>query len=439
MISHKNTILKATTIIVFLLVLQINIAQLPITNLTYQYGIKPNNCSQKEMNVAVCSFYQQWRRYLIKDHNSDRLYVKFDEEQKSGRKWASEGHGYGMLITVLMSEQISTAHATYDSLCRFYLAHLSHFSSDLDDATNKVLPNKYPYLMIDASNSSDGGSATDGDMDIAYSLLCASAKWGNNGALPYTTMANNLLSAIKDQEINYTTKTVLLGNTSKNERNKKGYNSYNDMRASDFMPSHLHLFKTVDVTYNWEDIVNACYASIELMQHKYSPNAGLIPDFIHEVQKPIPMNKQTAIKADLSDEDTPSSFGYNACRVPWRIATDYLIYGDARSKSIVHKMNSFMKEKTKNNPDLIVEGYKLNGDELRDKSNSLLFVAPLAVAAMAEDATQSNQEWLNKLWMNVMNQSIEDKSYFKSSIKMISMIILSGNYKVPIDKVTTMH
>ncbi len=431
MICFKNSIIKATVLIVFLLAQQINIAQLPNTNLTYQYGIKPSNCSQTEMNATLCSFYQKWRRYLIRDNNSNRLFVKFVEDQKSGRKWTSEGHGYGMIITVLMSEQIPSAHATYDSLCRFYLAHLSHFSSDLDDATNKVIPNKYPYLMIDASNSSDGGSATDGDMDIAYSLICASAKWGNNGALPYTTMANNLLSAIKDQEINSKTKTVLLGNTSKNERNKKGYNGYNDMRASDFIPSHLHLFKAFDVNYSWEEVINACYSTIEFMQHKYSPNAGLVPDFIRDVQKPVPMDKQTAIKADLSDEDTPSSFGYNACRVPWRIATDYLIYGDARSKHIVQKLNSFMKEKTKNNPDLIVEGYKLNGNELRDKSNSLLFVAPLAVAAMAEDATPSNQEWLNKLWMNVTNQPMEDKSYFKSSIKMISMIILSGNYKVP--------
>ena len=43
----------------------------------------------------------------------------------------------------------------------------------------------------------DGTSATDGDMDIAYSLLLANEQWGSNGKINYLKEAQLMIAAIK--------------------------------------------------------------------------------------------------------------------------------------------------------------------------------------------------------------------------------------------------
>lgn len=39
-------------------------------------------------------------------------------------------------------------------------------------------------------------------------------------------------------------------------------------------------------------------------------------------------------------------YAFNACRVPWRMATDYLISGDARAKAIVARMVDWARAST---------------------------------------------------------------------------------------------
>jgi len=60
---------------------------------------------------------------------------------------------------------------------------------------------------------------------------------------------------------------------------------------------------------------------------------------------------------DVSD----GRVGYNACRVPWHLATDYIVSGDARAKAEVTKINTWIKSATGSRPSAIVDGYQLNG------------------------------------------------------------------------------
>jgi hypothetical protein len=48
-------------------------------------------------------------------------------------------------------------------------------------------------------------------------------------------------------------------------------------------------------------------------------------------------------------------YNYNACRVPWRIATDFIIGGDKRSREIVEKINTWIRETTQNNPIIFLQ------------------------------------------------------------------------------------
>src|SRR5262249_60196008 len=85
----------------------------------------------------------------------------------------SEAHGYGMIIFALLAGYDSQAKQYFDGMFNMFDKHRS-----------KNNPNNMSWV-IDSSElpSKNQGSATDGDMDIAYALLLADAQWCSNGAI----------------------------------------------------------------------------------------------------------------------------------------------------------------------------------------------------------------------------------------------------------------
>ena len=59
---------------------------------------------------------------------------------------------------------------------------------------------------------------------------------------------------------------------------------------------------------------------------------------------------------------------------------------------------------------------------------SLAFVAPFAVAATV---SSENQQWLNTLWRVVAQTPLEASDYYGNTIKLLSMIVVSGNWWAP--------
>jgi hypothetical protein len=123
-------------------------------------------------------------------------------------------------------------------------------------------------------------------------------------------------------------------------------------------------------------------------------------------------------------------YNFNACRVPWRIAADWLVSGDRRAGEFLAPINAWIRTTTKGNPDNISAGYDLSGTDLPHRYyEALCFICPFAVSAMA---TGDNQEWLNKLWDYITHFKLKDFDYYDNSIKMLNLIILSGNYWAPL-------
>jgi len=404
----------------------------------YKQGtILPNHISQSVMDDSVRSFYIGWKRhYIVPGCNPGEAYVWF--EGTSGENiCVSEGQGYGMMIIALMAGFDSTAQDTYDKLYRFYKSHPSQNS-----------PHLMAWVQGKDCRSTDGGTATDGDMDIAYSLLLADAQWGKHSNIPYKQEALAMIAAIKSEEINPITYIVM-------EANEMSPHSrdYYDMRSSDFMPEHLRAFREATGDPIWDSALTNNYAAFHYLQDTYSPEAGLIPDFIKHVHfSPGKATAPGVIPVAHGDAAEPEEileavsaipaqpnyleskydglYNFNACRVPWRIAADYLVAGDKRAAAFLAPINAWIRSTTKGNPDNISAGYDLSGTDLPHRSfEALCFICPFAVSAMA---SHENQEWLNKLWDYITRFKLKDFDYYDNSIKMINLIILSGNYWAPI-------
>lgn len=368
--------------------------------------IKPDHITQQQSDGLTLDFYRQWKqRYIKTGCNVNEYYVWF--ERKGEKQCVSEGQGYGMIITVLMAGADLSAKVTYDGLFNYYKAHR----------------NNHGYLMAWAQNKNcrniDQSSATDGDMDIAYSLLLADKQWGSKGNVNYLKESRNIIGAIMKYEINPKTWSVKLSDAVEDDSK-----DYFDMRSSDFMPANFKAFERATGDIRWEKVVNNNYELFAYMARTYSIEAGLIPDFIININK-----KAKPAQPHFLESKYDGYYNYNACRVPWRIATDYLMTGDPRAKAINDRINSWIRQTTSGNPDNISAGYTLAGNDIKGRYfEALSFIGPFAVSAMVD---KKNQKWLNAVWDYLVNFKLKDYDYYDNSIKLLDMIILSGNYWEP--------
>ncbi|MEI2396307.1 MULTISPECIES: glycosyl hydrolase family 8 [Paenibacillus] len=365
---------------------------------TYTAGtIKPNNVTQTVMDNAVKTKWDAWKGAYLKPAGTGKYYVKYNSDGET----VSEAHGYGMLFTVLMAGYDTNAQTYYNGLYNYYTAHPSSIN---------------PYLMSWKQNSSfqniEGeDSATDGDMDIAYSLLLAHRQWGSTGSVNYLQAATSIINAIMDNEINQTQWTIRLGDWA----NSGSYNTAT--RPSDFMLSHLKAFQSATGDARWQNVTDKTYTIINSLYTGYSSTTGLLPDFVV-----YSSNTYKPAAANFLEDANDGHYNYNSCRTPWRITTDYLLTGDNRALSQLNQLNSWIKTKVSSTPGNIKDGYKLNGTTF-GSYNSGAFYAPFGVSAMT---SSGNQSWLNSLWSHTSGSAAED--YYEDSIKLFSMIVMSGNW-----------
>ncbi|MEO6720804.1 MAG: glycosyl hydrolase family 8 [Ferruginibacter sp.] len=367
----------------------------------------PNHISQGELDSNVSSFYSQWKKVYIKKNACSDSYYVWAENAGKNHQCVSEGQGYGMIIVALMAGYDTIAQNIFDGLFKYYKEHPSK---------------RNRYLMSWAQSKEcfkfEESSAADGDIDIAFSLLLANTQWTSSGRINYLQEASKIIDAIKEQEINKKTLNILQSNSIENDSK-----DYFDMRTSDFIPSEIRAFLFRD-SMTWRKVLDKNYKLFDYLQKTYSKGIGLVPDFVQNIDtKPKPAKKF------YLESKYDGVYNYNACRVPWRIATDYIVNGEAFAKQFVEPINKWIRETTENNPDNISAGYTLAGDDLKTRNfEALSFISSFSISAMVD---RKNQAWLNKLWEYIVNFKLKEFDYYDNSIKMLTLIILSHNYWMP--------
>ncbi|MDD5349468.1 MAG: glycosyl hydrolase family 8 [Chthoniobacteraceae bacterium] len=380
--------------------------------------IKPKAQNQAALDRAVRDFYRVWKAAYLRSTGEGERYVFCNAENifepKSTRS-VSEGHGYGMLAAVLMAGADPEARADFDGLFRFYRAHPSEANPALM-AWRQVA--KGSAIV---TRKSDRDSATDGDLDIACALLMADLQWGGGGPIAYRKEAQKLLVAIQAAETDSRRHTLTLGSWVDTQSPQWG-----GLRPSDFMPAHWKTFAAAAAapeSGEWTRRTDATYRVLGEVQAAFSPRTGLQPDFVAweaGAYRPAP--------AGFLEGPNDGAYGYNACRVPWRLGTDYLLTGDPRARALLAPLNAWVVQATGGDPGKLNAGYRLDGAPLQPDS-SAAFVGPLAVAAMADPARQA---WLDALWADLLARAPGGEDYYGNSVKLLTMIVLSGNWWQPL-------
>jgi endoglucanase len=382
---------------------------------------KPTLLLPAQLDAITANRYVAWRKaYLKTGCGAGRNYIyvakgitSLKSDVNRDTLTVSEGHGYGMLIFAWMAGYDVNAKKYFDGMVRYWQDHPAKSNKSLM-AWNQVKGCKNATKNPAGETVNGSGTATDGDLDIAYALLLADKQWGSTGTFNYRQLAVAVIQAMLVHEINPVTHHVLLGDWVKPTEPEFYYAT----RPSDFMLSHFRAFQAATNHGEWTNVINKTYDIIKTMQTRFSPATGLLPDFVVAIQ--------TGARPPIGEFlEAPSDgwYAYNSCRTPWRIGMDFLLYGEPKARTAVGKINAWIKTKTGGNPEKILDGYKLNGVAF-GTGDDLAFVAPFGVSAMASSV---NQAWLDKLWAGITARKVSDTDYFGETLTMLSLIAMSGN------------
>ena len=256
------------------------------------------------------------------------------------------------------------------------------------------------------NSAGDGWAAMDGDLDIAMALLMADKQWGSAGNWNYKDEALKTIAALKAWFMKDDGTTCLSRGSNNN-------------RTSDYMVGHFRAFKRATGDALWDRAVDRTYALLDHIQATYSPNCGLIPDFI------INTNGTPSPSQGYIGDGTATEGYYfaNAERDPWRLGSDYVLTGDTRFKTICQRLVTFMQRDCGGNPASLSIGYHLDGSSMGHDYAASAIIGPLQCGAMVD---ASFQPFLNRLW--TWTSGNFTTSYYDSELMLLPMIVASGNW-----------
>lgn len=256
--------------------------------------------------------YTAWEQTWVKKCDDGSLRVDWDTAGKT----VSEGIGYGMLLAAAWGDRV-----TFDGLWAYYKAHQNQ--------------NGLMGWLGSCSGNDDSGAATDADLDVAMALLIADCIWNDGG---YGDSATAVITALRTHVMKADGSHTFLC---------AGDNWGDDCcgNASYQAPGYYRVFgKHVGDEAYWNKAAEDSYYYLEANNND---TTGLVSDW---------MDPDT-LKCDA--KGWGDWHGWDASRVPWRLATDYIWWNNPTAQAQAQKIAAFVK--TKGGVASTCQGYALDG------------------------------------------------------------------------------
>lgn len=413
-----------------------------------------NNTSSKEY---IYQFLQGNKKYLrsINKNGYSGYYIAMKGE--GDKKWTpehyttSEAMGYGMRLAIYGWKGMVVNNSSAGYIRSKYqtafnnIWKLQHSFTSTEDSRlhSWVIPKTMKF-----SDRSD--AASDGEMDMAYALLQADKLWGHwpGTKINYKAEAMSILDGvaesltntvhIKGRDITYLTVGDWV---------KPGYAAAEYSRPSDWM---LHHFRTFIRFLESENRGNSETAKtfkklLEDAEYVISLNiwnTGLVPDFIrfnkkaNRIEAADP-NSKFAI--DMGEDVIVNKFSWNACRVPWRLAMDYIQDGvDTASVSRTALNNIYLSVLAGKHIRDTGYNYNLNGTATHNYFENA-FASPFAAATLGYASfAKYRGQYLNRIntakeyrdYISKQFSGDPEYGYFGDSITAFCLVIMENDKRV---------
>ena len=340
----------------------------------YPFGVMPSGANTAD---AVTAYNNFKTTYFTTDCSGTEIRVR---NNPGSNTTVSEGMGYGMLMAAYL-EPDSTGVSVVQALLNFVNAN----------ADSHGLMN----WQVTCGGPTGGGAnaATDGDEDIALALIEANNRWPGNG---FGAAATLFIGRI------YTYETDGCG--LKPGDVWGGCGSTTD--PSYFATSYFTTFQCFTGVGAWNTVKNNVYNQLGYWYTNYA----LPPDWI---------NATTGTYSS-------GSYGYDACRVPWRLSMDYLWNGNTTAQNQCQKIVNNFKA-VDSLPATTGDGYSYTTGAQTSNNHNAAFLGPAGDGAMV---SSSNQSWLDSEYLNLRALSM-GSGYYQDAHKVLSLMVQTGIFVDP--------
>lgn len=344
----------------------------------YSFGIMPTN---RKSDDAITS-YSEWKnRFVTSEGAGGYQRVKNDSGET-----VSEGIGYGMLLAVFSDDKL-----LFNNLWNYYKLHLD--------------PNGLMNWKIDSFGNTTGqNAATDADQDVAFALIMAHYRWNSKGDINYLSAAKDMINKIYLYEIEAGTYVLKPGDV---------WGGSDVTNLSYFSPAYYRIFQGVTGNTEWSKVISKNY---EILIKSANASTGLVPDWCD-----VNGNKVSDANISKYGQTFSYQYGYDAVRTPWRIALDYLWFGEQKANDFSKKIVNFVKNTI--GIGNVKDGYLLDGTKTGQWHNSP-FISTFAVAAMAVDS--SYQSFCDEGYTESVNTSGDN--YYNMSIRTLMLFVQNGKF-----------
>ncbi|MGL5818686.1 MAG: glycosyl hydrolase family 8 [Phycicoccus sp.] len=338
-----------------------------------------------DADAVVADLYAKWKGQNLvyapdKGLQSGEILLKSPGGQ-FGNGMVSEGIGYGLLLSVYNDDK-----ATFDGIWKFGERNLND---------KGLLP--WLYTSTSQVSSQQGGinNATDGDLDAAFALVAAAEKgWGTDQD------AKDLIDAIL---------THCVHDDDSLERGEA--NNPKDVINTDYIsPAYFTVFEEFTGNTRWTSVKDKNYDVIRTSLD----------------QDGVVLQPQEA-RVDGVVVNGTNTYNSDTARAPWRLATDYVWFGDDRAKTILTDYNAFF-EGAGGGLSNLCESYDRFGAKIGSwcGSDAGWMIGGAASAQLAEDDTASRTEAWNALTTAFTGD------YYSFELMQLGVLLAAGKFTNPL-------
>ncbi|MGZ3754558.1 MAG: glycosyl hydrolase family 8 [Mucilaginibacter sp.] len=327
----------------------------------------------------------------------------------------TEGMSYGMMIAVQMNKK-----KEFDAIWNYCMTYM--YISD------KAHPSEgyFSWHLNRKGEAMEETPAPDGESYYVMALYFASGRWGNGkGIYDYHAWADKILTAMRHRE-------QKSGNTKFGPRNlssmvneeHKIIKFVPDVNRGNFTDVSYHLPAFYELWARWGPVEDRAFwaaaadTSRNFFQKATNPVTGLAPDQSNFDGTPMARGTRT------------SFFSFDSWRSQSNWAVDWAWWHkDPREQELTDRILTFFASK---GMDTYGDQYRLNGDPIETRAgmhHSGGLVATNGAAAMAAKNPQLQHDFIEALWHQPVPHDWVER-YYDSLLYMMSMLHVSGNYRI---------
>lgn len=367
------------------------------SNAGYAYGIKPTNLPSTGVytkSTDAYNAYINWKaRFVETCSDATKARVKFDNNAQT----VSEGIAYGAILAAYAADK-----PLFDQLLKYYESFLNG--------------NGLMHWRINGCTTVSGSnSASDADLDLAFALLVAAKQWPN-ATSPYDYSSKASYYIKKNKDYNF----FPVGNANQYQlKNGDSWGTSTCRNPGYQSPAYYRMFaqyQPSDADF-WNNCVTKAY---EMINTNRNSSTGLVSDWCDN----------TGTANNCNGGDGTYRYGYDACRYPWRMVVESMWYDRTESKTLGGLLASYVNTTGSTNVKGPVTQTGIAGSNSYHNS---IFIGTYALGVMASNNT-SYQTLLNSMYSRTVSiLDGDDNAYFGTTLRALSLFVMTGNYWNPVD------